>query len=50
MVFGFSGFGKVPTAWSGSPFDTIDRKVLLHDQVAVAVAFTDGELLKKLVA
>jgi hypothetical protein len=42
--------GKVSTAWSGSPFAVIERKVLLQDQVAVAVALTEGELLKRLEA
>jgi hypothetical protein len=50
MVLGFSGLGKVPTAWSGRPLATTERWVLLQDQRTVAVAFTEGELLKRLEA
>jgi hypothetical protein len=50
MALGLSVLGKVSTAWSGSPFAVIERKVLLQDQVAVAVALTEGELLKRLEA
>ena len=42
--------GKVPTAWSGKPLAVSERSVLLQDQVAVAVALTDAELLNALVA
>ena len=48
MVLGLSWDGNVPTAWSGKPLALSERKVLLQDQVAVAVAFTDGLLLKTL--
>ena len=37
MVLGLSVFGKVPTAWSGSPLAAMERNVLVHDHVAVAV-------------
>ena len=50
MVLGLSVLGKVPTAWSGMPLPVSDRSVLLQDQVAVAVALTDAELLNALVA
>ena len=50
MVLGLSLLGKVPTAWSGRPLAVSDRSVLLQDQVAVAVALTEAELLKALVA
>ena len=50
MVLGLSLLGKVPTAWSGRPLATIERCVLLQDQLAVAVALTEGELLKRLEA
>lgn len=50
MAFGLSLLGKVPTAWSGRPLATIERCVLLQDQRAVAVALTEGELLKRLEA
>ena len=49
MVLGLFTFGKVPTAWSGNPLDAKFRLVAEHDQVAVAVAFTEGVLLKTLV-
>jgi hypothetical protein len=50
MVLGLSELGKVPTVWSGRPLATTERWVLLQDQLAVAVAFTEGELLKRLEA
>jgi hypothetical protein len=48
MVLGFPGLGNVPTAWSGSPLACRARVVVVHDQEAVAVAFTDGLLLNTL--
>jgi hypothetical protein len=48
IVFGLLLFGKLPTLWSGKPLAVSERRVLLHDQVAVAVAFTEGLLLKAL--
>jgi hypothetical protein len=48
MVFGLLPFGKLPTLWSGKPLAVSERRVLLHVQVAVAVAFTEGLLLKAL--
>ena len=39
MLLGLLSLGKVPIAWSGSPLALIERCVLLHDQVAVAVVF-----------
>ena len=50
MVLGLSLLGNVPTAWSGRPLAMSERSVLLQDQVAVAVALTDAELLNVLVA
>jgi hypothetical protein len=48
MLFGLLALGKVPTAWSGSPLADKMRAVVLQLQLAVLVAFTEGELLKAL--
>jgi hypothetical protein len=48
MVLGLLALGKVPTAWSGKPLALIDRVVVVQDQAYVAVAFTEGLLLKAL--
>ena len=50
MVLGLLALGNSPTAWSGRPLALNERNVLLHDQVAVAVALTDGESLNTLEA
>jgi hypothetical protein len=50
MVLGLSALGNVPTAWSGRPLAESERSVLEHDQAAVAVAFTEAELLNTLLA
>jgi hypothetical protein len=50
MVLGLSALGNVPTAWSGRPLAESERSVLEHDHAAVAVAFTEAELLNTLLA
>ena len=44
MAFGLLALGKVPTAWLGMALATSER-VGLQLQIALAVAFTDAELL-----
>jgi hypothetical protein len=48
IVLGLLGLGKEPTSWSGNPLATILRIAAVQLQVAVAVAFTEGEVLKTL--
>jgi hypothetical protein len=38
MVLGLLGLGKLPMAWSGRPLALSERRLLLQDQLAVAVA------------
>ena len=45
MVLGLPAFGKVPTAWSGTPLAASTREVLPQVQLAVLVSITEAELL-----